>query len=135
VAEPVALVTDTQPLLLHAGRGKGLGKDAAAHFAACERGEAITYVPMAVLWECSLLARVGRVDLQRSLREFCGDLFSNPAYQPFDLTPEQVSLADEARPNNDPFDALICAAARSLTLPLLTRDSAIRKSGLVTVVW
>ena len=48
---------------------------------------------------------------------------------------EQVYRADEARPNRDPFDALICAAARHLELPLLTRDGDIRASGLVRVIW
>ena len=43
--------------------------------------------------------------------------------------------ADAARPNRDPFDALICAAARHLELALLTRDGDIRQSGLVRVIW
>lgn len=51
-----------------------------------------------------------------------------------DLAPEQIYLAEEIRPNEDPFDALICAAARSLDLPLLTRDAAIEESGM-DVVW
>jgi PIN domain nuclease of toxin-antitoxin system len=135
VAEPAAAVTDTHPLLFHAAGGKRLGRRAAAHFRACEQQQAITYVPAAVIWEVSLLTRVGRVDLHRSLREFFADLFSNPAYQPLDLTPEQVYWADEGRPNNDPFDALICAAARSLALPLLSRDSDIQESGLVKTLW
>lgn len=90
---------------------------------------------MAVLWECALLARRGRIELRPSFRSFFEDLFSNPAYQPLDLTVEQIFLAEEARPNDDPFDALICAAARSLSLPLLTRDGEIEESGLVRVVW
>ena len=93
------------------------------------------YVPVAVLWECALLASTRRVDLQRSFRDFCLDLFSHPAFQPLDLTPEQVYEADEARPNRDPFDALICAAARHLNLPLISRDADIRRSGLVEVIW
>ena len=133
--EPRAFVTDTHPLILHAAGGRGLGRRAAAHFAACERREALVYVPAAVLWETSLLVRVGRVHLGRRLREFCEDLFSNPAYQPLELTPEQVFLADEARPNNDPFDGLICAAARALGLPLLTRDRSIQEWDLVRAAW
>jgi PIN domain nuclease of toxin-antitoxin system len=130
-----AAVTDTHPLLFHAVGGHRLGKRAAAHFQACEHQRAIIYVPVAVMWEISLLARVGKVDLNRSLQEFFTDLFSNPAYQPLDLTPEQVYLADDRRPNNDPFDALICAAARSLELPLLTRDRDIQEFSLVRVLW
>jgi PIN domain nuclease of toxin-antitoxin system len=135
VPEPRAFVTDTHPLVLHAAGGKGLGRRAAECFAACERREALVYVPAAVLWETSLLVRVGRVRLGRPLRAFVEDLFSNPAYQPIDLSIEQVCLADEARPNEDPFDALICAAARALDFPLLTRDRAIRQWGKVPTVW
>jgi PIN domain nuclease of toxin-antitoxin system len=130
-----AAVTDTHPLLFHAAGGGRLGLRAARFFERCERREAILYVPAAVLWECSLLTRVARVNLRRSVRAFFDDLFSNPAYQPLDLTPEQVFLADELRFTRDPFDALIVAAARSAGLPLVTRDGAIFGSGAVTVLW
>ena len=136
MAETKAAVTDTHALIFHAeGTPTRLGKMARAHFAACERREAILYVPAAVVWESALLARRQRVDLQRPVRRFFEDLFSNPAYQPLDLTPEQVFMADEAQPNESPFDGLICAAARSLGLPLITRDAQIRESGLVRILW
>jgi PIN domain nuclease of toxin-antitoxin system len=130
-----AAVTDTHALIFHAAGGKHLGKRAAAVFAAAERRAGVIYVPAAVIWECALLARMRRIDLRRSIRQFFADLFSNPAYQPVDLSPEQIYLADERRPNADPFDALICAAASHMDLPLLTRDSDIAASGLVSVVW
>jgi len=135
VAEVLAAVTDTHALVFHASGSRRLGKRAAAAFEAAERRTGLVYVPVAVMWECSLLVRVGRIDLRRSLREFFDDLFSNPAYQPVELTPDQIYLADGSRPNDDPFDALICAAARHLDLPLLTRDGDIRDSGLVRAVW
>ncbi len=130
-----AAVTDTHPLLFHAARNATIGKRAAALFAACEQRRAIVYVPAAVIWEACLLSRLGRVRLSARPRDFFAALFSNPAYQPYDLTPEQVFLADETRPNEDPFDALVCAAARALELPLITRDAAIQESGLVKIVW
>ena len=135
MADPRAFVTDTHPLLLHVAGGRRLGRRAAAGFRDCEQREALIYVPASVIWETSLLVRIRRVDLRRGLREFYEQLFSNPAYQPLDLTPGQVYLADEARPNDDPFDALICAAARALGLPLITRDRLIRDWGLVRTVW
>jgi PIN domain nuclease of toxin-antitoxin system len=135
VAEHPAAVTDTHPLLFHAAGGGRLGKKAAEHFAACERREAILYVPAAVIWECALLARAGRVNLRRSVRGFFDDLFSNPAYQPYDLSAEQVFAAEELRVNRDPFDALISAAACDLALPLVTRDGDIRSSGAVRIIW
>jgi PIN domain nuclease of toxin-antitoxin system len=135
VAETAAAVTDTHPLLFHAAGGGRLGRKAAEHFAACERREALLFVPAVVIWECALLARAGRVNLRRSMRSFFEDLFSNPAYQPYDLTAEQVLIGEEMRVNRDPLDALICAAARDLELPLVTRDGDIRSSGLLRVIW
>jgi PIN domain nuclease of toxin-antitoxin system len=130
-----AAVTDTHALVFHAAGGARLGAKAAAFYDRCERQQAILYVPMAVVWECSLLARASRINLRRTVREFFADLFSNPAYQPLDLTAEQVFLADELRFNRDPFDALICAAAQDTGLPLVTRDADIRGSGAVKVIW
>ncbi len=135
MVEPEAAVTDTHALLFHAAGGRGLGPKAAAFFDRCERRNAILYVPVAAMWECSLLARVGRVSLRRTVRAFFDDLFSNPAYQPIDVTPEDVFVADELRLNRDPFDALIVASARNAGLPLITRDGDIRGSGAVKVIW
>jgi PIN domain nuclease of toxin-antitoxin system len=135
VAEPQSAVTDTHPLLFHAAGGGRLGPRAAAFFERCERRDAILYVPAAVIWECSLLARVARINLRRSTRTFFEDLFSNPAYQPLDLTLEQVFLADELRFTRDPFDGLIVAATQTTGLSLVTRDNAIRESGAVGVIW
>jgi PIN domain nuclease of toxin-antitoxin system len=135
VAEPEAAVTDTHALVFHAAGGGRLGPHAGAFYERCERREALLYVPAGVIWECSLLARAGRINLRRTVRLFFDDLFSNPVYQPLDLTPEQVFLADEMRFNRDPFDALICAAARAMDLPLITRDADIRGWGAVKVLW
>jgi PIN domain nuclease of toxin-antitoxin system len=135
VADPEAAVTDTHPLLFHAAGSGRLGPRSAALFERCERREAIIYVPGAVIWEASLLARVGRVNLRRSVRAFFDDLFSNPAYQPLDLTCEHVYAAGDLSFTRDPFDALIVAAAQLIGLPLITRDGPIRESGTVAIVW
>jgi PIN domain nuclease of toxin-antitoxin system len=135
VADPQAAVTDTHAVVFHAAGGGRLGPKAAAFFERCERRDAILYVPGAVIWECSLLARIARINLRRTVRAFFEDLFSNPSYQPLDLSSDQIFLADELRFNRDPFDALICAAARSVALPLITRDTDIRGSGAVKVIW
>ena len=86
MADLPAAVTDTHALIFHAAGGRRLGARAMAFFDQCERQQAILYVPMAVVWECSLLARASRIDLRRSVRDFFDDVFSNPAYQPLDLT-------------------------------------------------
>ena len=128
-------VADTHALLLHAGASPKLGKRAAAHFAMCEQRQALLYVPAVVVWEISLLARAGRFNLRRSLGQFFADLFSNPAYQEYALTSAQVIDAEGLRFNRDPFDALIVVAARTLNMPLLSRDAEIGASGAVRVIW
>jgi PIN domain nuclease of toxin-antitoxin system len=130
-----AAVTDTHALVFHAAGGGVLGPKARAAFAAAERREMIIYVPAAVIWEVSLLARVVRINLRRPVREFFGDLFSNPAYQPHALDAGQVFDADDLRFTRDPFDGLIVASALDLGLGLITRDSAIREAGVVKTIW
>jgi len=135
VADVAAAVADTHALVFHAAGGGRLGTRAKAHFDVAERGETLVYVPVAVIWEISLLARTVRINLHRPARAFFADLFSNPAYQPYDLTVAQVFDADELRFTRDPFDALICAAARDLDLPLITRDAAIQDAAVVRTIW
>jgi PIN domain nuclease of toxin-antitoxin system len=135
VASLPAAITDTNALLFHAAASPALGRRAAAHFSACVIQQALIYVPVAVIWEVSLLARAGRGNLRRPTQSFFEDLFTNVGFQPLDLTPAQIYDADTLRFGKDPFDALICAAARSLDLPLLTRDGVIKASGVVRVIW
>ena len=130
-----AAVTDTHALLFHAARSRRLGTRARALFAASEERRALIYVPVAVVWEVTLLTRGGRVDLRRPVREFFGDLFSNPSYQAHALEVGQAFDAAELTALRDPFDALICSAALDLSLPLITRDVAIVESKRVTTVW
>jgi hypothetical protein len=105
VADLPSAVTDTHALVFHVAGGGRLG------------------------------ARLSRINLRRSVREFFDDLFGNPAYQPLDPTAEHVCVADGLRFNRDSFDAPVCAAARSVDLPLLTRRADIRGAGAVSVIW
>ena len=135
MADLDAAVLDTHALIFHAeGSGK-LGPRAAAFLDRCENRQAIAYVPAIVICECSLLARISRIRLNRSVRLFFDDLFSNPAFQPLDLIPEHVYLAGDLTFTRDPFDALICASAQALGVPIITRDAQIRGSGVVEVIW
>jgi PIN domain nuclease of toxin-antitoxin system len=130
-----AAVADTHALLYHAAGGSRLGPRARRHFQASERREATTYVPVPVMWEVSLLASAVRINLHRPVRVFFDELFSNPAYQPIDLTADHVLAASELRFARDPFDALIVAVARDLSLPLITRDADIASARAVELLW
>ncbi len=135
MADLRAAVTDTHTLLYHARGDRRLGVVGRRLFQAAEDRDAVIHVPAAVIWEVSFLVRTGRIVLGRSPREFFGDLFSNPSFHPHDLDARQVLLAADWLQFRDPFDALICASAADLSLPLITRDAVIEESGLVRTVW
>lgn len=135
MADADSAVTDTHALLLHIAGGRALGAKAAAHFRAAQDGLSVVYVPMAVLMEVTLLVRAGRIDLNQTPEAFFRELFLNPAFQAFELSPAQVFAADAWRFNRDPWDALIVAAAQVLGLPLITRDTVIAASKSVKVLW
>jgi PIN domain nuclease of toxin-antitoxin system len=130
-----AAVADTHALLFHAAGDRRLGVRASRHLRAADNGQALVHVPMAVVWEVSVLVRSARVQLEQSTRKWFEQLFQNPAYQSYSVTVEQIFAAGELGFTSDPFDALIVAAAQALDLPLLTRDSTIRDSGIVDVMW
>lgn len=135
MAETPEAVADTHALLFHAAGDHRLGKRAARIFGDAELGQAIVHVPLGVVWEVCVLVRAGRAVIDRSAREFFGDLFSNPAYQAATLSLEEIYAASELGFAPDPFDALIVSSARTLGLPLLTRDTTITESGLVRAIW
>ena len=132
---PDAAVCDTNALISHGFGSRRMGRAAGALFEACDAQQAIIYVPAAVILEFGFVLGSRRSPARIRLRGFFEDLFANPAFQPYDLTPEQINLADEEGPNRDPFDRLICAAARRLDLPVITCDAEIAEWGRVRVVW
>ena len=76
-------------------------------FEACDAGAAIIYVPAVVVVEFGLVFGGRRTLSAMSLRDFFEGLFANPAYQPFDLTPEQVFFAVRRARAGRPTDAAI----------------------------
>ena len=135
MADFEAAVADTNALIYHATKSSRLGGRARRLFEATEQRQAMIYVPLAVVWELALADRAGRVKLRQSVPQLFDDLFSNPAFAPYDLTLDQIYTATDLRFNRDPFDALIVAAALSLELPLVTRDTEIAESRAVRVIW
>ncbi len=82
-----------------------------------------------------MLSRVRRGLLKTTVRDYFEHVFSNPCFQYFDLSVDQILKAHDSSFTRGPFDGLIVAAARSVDLPLITRDEAIRGSGAVRVLW
>ena len=101
----------------------------------CDSRSSTFYVPVPVLWELSLLARVGKIDLAKPLGHWCQDLFRRPTFATVFLDVEHVVEAHALRFTTDPFDLLIVAVARTLGYPLITKDAAIEAANLLPTLW
>lgn len=129
-------VTDTHPLIWFAGgEQRKLSSKAFQAFQGCKAGKITIYVPVPVVWEISLLARVGRIDLEKSLGQWCQELFRRPTFVPVPLEIEHVAEAHSLSFTTDPFDLLIVAVARILGYPLITKDAAIEEGNLLPTFW
>ena len=86
------------------------------------------------LWEISLLVELKRIELRDDDFEAWIEVAASP--RTISLVDVSVLIAKEllripSSFHRDPADRLIVATARALELPVLTRDVAIRRSGLV----
>jgi PIN domain nuclease of toxin-antitoxin system len=129
----VNLVLDTQALVWYAsGQLRRLGRRARRAFAQAEAARWTLRVPTIVLMEIALLEQKGllRVSYQ-ALRD---QLAIRPGF-PLELLPEDIDEARTLRILRDPFDRLIAGTALRLRRPLLTNDTAVARSGAVSVEW
>jgi len=88
------------------------------------------------LWELAWLATTGRLEPGGTVRSFIERVTSGVVVLP--LTAEIAALAAGFPPDRypkDPADRLIGGTALAAGIPLVTKDDAIRRSGLVTTIW
>ncbi len=135
-APPVLAVTDTHSLLWHAtGQPRKLGMRARDHFERTDRREAAVYVPTFVLAEVGELVHLGRVRLPQPFAAWLDALLGSKVYIPADLSAEVVRGAHDLFAIAERGDRLIAATARTLDLPLMTRDGAIAACARVERLW
>ena len=129
-------VTDTHPLLWYTLDQHGnLSKLALKAFVAAEAGKSFIYVPAIVLWEAAILERNGKIKLHDGFLRWTEKIFANSGFGIAPLEPEVIRQAVGYNFNSDPFDAAIVATAAELSLPLITRDTAVTDSNLVEILW
>jgi PIN domain nuclease of toxin-antitoxin system len=115
-------------------RKSSLGRNARKIFERADAGETMIYIPSVVLWEISLLAKLGRIPLLQTFDQWCRSLDNKPGFNIVSL--EWVDIK-EARhlPYSDPFDCFIAGTALRLDAPLITRNREITDSNRVQTVW
>ena len=87
------------------------------------------------LWEFATLVDLGRVEINGSVEDWLRIAASPATVRVQSITPDIVAEMNRlpASFHRDPADRLVVAAARSLKLPLATKDWKIRASRLATL--
>jgi PIN domain nuclease of toxin-antitoxin system len=129
---------DTHVLLWWLSDGERLSSAAAEAIAAADR---VLVSPISC-WEVGMLARSGRIDLDRPMASWVAALFADQRSGVAALSPEAAAWAgslDEARFPGDPADRLIYATAREHRVPLISKDGRLRDyarlNGDVELLW
>ncbi len=89
------------------------------------------------LWELAMLFETGRLNAPSTIESSIRTLVEDTGVIVHDLTAEIAALAT-AFPGTypqDPADRLIGATARSMGLPLVTRDQRMLESPLIKTIW
>jgi PIN domain nuclease of toxin-antitoxin system len=97
-------------------------------------GEAVAISDI-TLWEVALAAHKKRVPLKASTEEFLEEI--ERLFQVFPITGRVSALGSKLPPEfpRDPADRIIVGTALERGLPLVTADSAIRRSRAVPTIW
>lgn len=106
------------------------------HVLAAASGSSPVMVSDISLWEIATLVSLGRLALDRPLREWLERAAAPPLVRRLGISPA-VAAAVADLPDTfhrDPADRIIVATARVMGATLLTSDARIRDAGIVQVV-
>lgn len=133
-----AVVSDTHSLLWYLNDSSRLSPDAVLAFENAEQNGLPIYVPAIILIEVRYLVEKGRDIFESDFQLIISELNSSSSALTF--APLNQSIAENLKkiPRAvvpDMPDRLIAANAFSLNLPLISKDSKIRKLTNVNVIW
>ncbi len=110
-----------------------LGKAARRALRQVEAGRAIAWIPAAVVAEIVLLRELGRTRI--GLPELKTAVEHAASFRFLALDLRQLDEFAALTGIRDPFDRLILSACRAVDAKLITKDEALRESGLVGTLW
>lgn len=126
---------DTHILVLWVSSPEELSP-AQRHLLEASSGSAPMLVSDISLWEIATLVSLGRMALDRPLRDWLERAVAPPLVRRLDISPA-VAAAVADLPDTfhrDPADRIIVATARVMGAVLLTNDERIRSAGIVQTV-
>lgn len=119
---PDILLLDTHALLWWQAGGERLSRRARSGI----DGATTLMVSPISFWEISMLVEKGRIGLDRSPVVWANDLLATDGLATAELTPTIAATAGTLQGfHGDPADRLIVATARSLGVPIVTKDAQI----------
>jgi PIN domain nuclease of toxin-antitoxin system len=133
-----AVVTDTHSLLWYLNDSTKLSADAVAVFETAEQSGLPIYVPAIVLVEVRYLVEKGRDIFESDFQLIITELNSSSSALTFAPLNQQTTESLDQIPRlivSDMPDRIIAATAFTLSLPLISKDSQIRKLTNVKVIW
>lgn len=130
------LVADSHAVVWYAKGSSQLSADARAALVGAEADGGLV-VSVATLIDLWYVTQTTEAVSAAELGRLRNELLDSPSV---DLHPVDVGVADayagiERSVLRDPWDRLIVATAKALQVPLVTRDSAIERAGLVQTLW
>jgi PIN domain nuclease of toxin-antitoxin system len=104
--------------------------------AAIDTADAIG-VSAASCWEVATLERLGRIALDRDVREWVGAALAMKQVQPLPVTAEDAVAAGRLASTfgGDPADRMIYATAQRRSAKLITRDDGLRQFDPGGTIW
>ena len=125
-------VTDTHSLLWYFSDNPRLSKKALKAFEkTIESGSII--IPIIVLAEIMYIAKKGRIEMTFAETVKRIDDMENFEIVPLDM--DILNIADKIEDELEMHDRLIAATAIFFKVQLITRDQALKDSGLCDVIW
>ncbi len=130
------LVADSHAVVWYAKGSPQLSTRAHEALAGAEDEGAIV-VSAATLIDLWYVTQTTKAVTANELKRIRAGLLDSPAVDlhPLDLAVVDAYVGIERTVLRDPWDRFIVATAVALEVPLVTRDSAIQRSGLVESVW
>jgi PIN domain nuclease of toxin-antitoxin system len=132
----VRIVADSHAVVWHSQRSEHLSEFAANTLIEAETTDGVV-VSVASLIDLWYVTQTTESVTENDLAELRDKIASSSGWslQPIDLDVIDATTSIPRDVLGDPWDRFIVATARALNVALVTRDSAIRNSGLVPTIW
>jgi PIN domain nuclease of toxin-antitoxin system len=133
----VKVVADSHALVWFAQSSPQLSAPEAEALREAEGSDGITVsvATLIDLWYITQTTEAVNVRQLSELRADNGITRGRAALHPVDLAVTDAYTAIDRELLKDPWDRFIIATAQTLQVPLVTRDRAIQRSGLIETIW